>query len=135
MLSGNLASIGVGGIVSVVWSLIVRHLDLSVNDKANKANLLFLFHSQYPDNFNFDLTRAINAPHHHHNDSTKSEKTEFEKDDGSEKGSNTPDVNVQSVDDEDIGITDEKELDRAALQKSFNFAAWSSVALVGFSGI
>ena len=54
----------------------------------------------------------------------------YEKDDGSEKGSNNPDVNVQSVDDEDIGITDEKELDRAALQKSFNFAAWSSVVLV-----
>ena len=42
---------------------------------------------------------------------------------------------MQSVDDEDIGITDEKELNRAALQKSFNFAAWSSVALVSVQDI
>ncbi|KAG6834308.1 hypothetical protein H0H93_010577, partial [Arthromyces matolae] len=42
MLAGNLASIGVGGIIAVAWSLVS------------------------PENFNFDVTRAINAPHHLH---------------------------------------------------------------------
>ncbi|KAG6847031.1 hypothetical protein H0H93_010527, partial [Arthromyces matolae] len=42
MLAGNLASIGVGGIIAVAWSLVS------------------------PENFNFDVTRVINAPHHLH---------------------------------------------------------------------
>ncbi|TDL20265.1 urea transporter [Rickenella mellea] len=104
MLAGNLASIGVGGIVSVAVSLI------------------------RPADFNFDLTRAINSPHAHVSKKKSMEETPDEKVDLDEKGgSQSPEV--QSVS-EVVGITDETDLDIEGLRKAFRFAAWSSVALL-----
>jgi hypothetical protein len=106
MLAGNLAAIGVGGIVSVVASYLK------------------------PENFNFDVTRAINAPVHHH----------LEVPESPEGKSSTDKVNTENVDEKaevhsitksvvQIGITRLDDLDPVALNKAFNFAAWSSVAL------
>lgn len=106
MLAGNLAAIGVGGIISVVTSYLK------------------------PENFNFDITRAINAPVHHH----------IEDPESPEGKSSTEKVNTENVDEKaevrsiaqsqiQIGITRLDDLDPVALNKAFKFAAWSSVAL------
>jgi len=107
MLAGNLAAIGVGGIISVVSSYLS------------------------PEDFNFDVTRAINAHVHHHTDATAKEE---------ERKSSTEKVNLNNEDEKadthsvaqssvQIGITRADELDTVALNKAFKFAAWSSVAL------
>ncbi|KAF8057401.1 urea transporter [Lyophyllum atratum] len=100
MLAGNLASIGVGGIVAVAWSL------------------------WSPADFDFDVTRAINSPHHIHRLTQSVENIEEREE---EKKTATPEV--QSVN-EVVGITDESDLDPAELNKAFKFAAWSSVVLL-----
>jgi len=110
MLAGNLASIGVGGIVSVAYSLM------------------------WPENFDFELTRAINAPASHHKGfSQKSEEKDEYDEDEKEKDSNSPPVDVQSISERGqhvMGVTDDSELDIAGLKAAFRFAAWSSVALL-----
>jgi len=93
MLAGNLASIGVGGIVSCVSSYL------------------------WPEDFNFDITRAINAPATH---SSTHENYEEEK-----KAEVT--TAVAEIDDKNAVIDD--DLDPVALNKAFRFAAWSSVVL------
>ncbi|EJD35922.1 Na+/solute symporter [Auricularia subglabra TFB-10046 SS5] len=106
MLAGNLASIGVGGIIAVVASLLK------------------------PDNFNFDVTRAINAPHHHHEAGQPSRPPEEEKEKEKEK-QNERDAEVQSTSgSSEIGRTDADELDPAGLELAFRFAVWSSVVLL-----
>lgn len=107
MLAGNLAAIGVGGIVSVVWSYIS------------------------PDDFNFDITRAINSPHALHDvlevpvsDAAKAPS------DADSKNEKEPIETVVAVSEKRLGITDDKEWDPVALKKAFKFAAWSSVILV-----
>ena len=80
---------------------------------------------QWPEDFNFDITRAINAPsarHGHVRDS--SEGDEDEKRD--EKKDKEP-VDAAEVENDET----DKELDPVGLQKAFRFAAWSSVVLVG----
>ncbi|KLO15220.1 urea transporter [Schizopora paradoxa] len=109
MLAGNLASIGVGGIVAVVYSLIC------------------------PENFDFDSTRAINAPpthHAHHHDAADDASKEKEKRySGDEK--DEKEVEMQSINDHIIeGVTEDAELERAGLESAFKFAAWSSVILL-----
>ena len=80
---------------------------------------------QWPDNFDFDITRAINAP--------TSAPT------GPQEDVKVPESPVNekkrpSVTDEVVSVlssTDlENDLDPVALNKAFNFAAWSSVVLV-----
>ncbi|TFY67126.1 hypothetical protein EVG20_g4051 [Dentipellis fragilis] len=86
MLAGNLASIGVGAIIATASSLI------------------------WPENFDFESTRALNAP----KSAPIEEKSE--------------DLDRKSPDDEKrISSTD---LDPVALGKAFRFAAWSSVILL-----
>ncbi|KAG6887519.1 hypothetical protein C0995_014657 [Termitomyces sp. Mi166 len=98
MLAGNIASIGVGGIISVVWSFI------------------------YPANFDFAITRAINAPRHHNRTSNR---TEIEEEDDKK----FPSVEVESVSNVS-GLTEDRDLDPVELNRAFKFAAWSSIALL-----
>ena len=138
MLAGNLAAIGVGGIISVVTSYFVSHFSSSFPAVITFLLLLYFFKFtsvQYPEDFNFDATRAINAPVHH--DKTKATAT------ANEGGPSSPIKKVpeekaaekevtHSVAVVQIGITRAEELDPVALNKAFKFAARSSVALVRF---
>lgn len=73
---------------------------------------------QDPADFDFEMTRAINNPHH------RPENTgELDED----KKTATPEV--QSVN-EVAGLTDDSDLDPVELHKAFKFAAWSSIVLV-----
>jgi len=95
MLAGNLAAIGVGGIIATVASYV------------------------WPEDFNFDITRAINAPsarHIHERDSTEGDEDE-------KRSKEVVDAAEIENDESD------KELDTVGLEKAFRFAAWSSVAL------
>jgi len=76
---------------------------------------------QWPEDFNFDITRAINAPgtRHLHHGRDSSEGDEDEK-----KSKEAIDAAEVENDETDA------ELDPVGLQKAFRFAAWSSVALV-----
>ena len=76
---------------------------------------------QWPEDFNFDITRAINAPTTRHVQGRGSaEGDEDEK--KSKEGIEAAEVENDESD---------KELDPDGLQKAFRFAAWSSVVLVG----
>ncbi|KAG8830533.1 hypothetical protein FRC17_004740 [Serendipita sp. 399] len=105
MLAGNLAAIGVGGLIAVVWSYIS------------------------PDDFNFDITRAINSPAHVVEVEQSSKEKAASIDSKTEKDiSHT----VAPVEHEVVrlGITEEKDLDPVALDKAFKFAAWSSTVIL-----
>ncbi|KAH7105729.1 Na+/solute symporter [Auriculariales sp. MPI-PUGE-AT-0066] len=95
MLAGNLTSIGVGGIIAVAWSY------------------------WKPDQFDFDVTRAINKPHHH----TETTDVTIEKDKKLEESESESEV-------PEVGRTEEEDLDPVGLQKAFKFAVWSSVILL-----
>jgi urea-proton symporter len=76
---------------------------------------------QWPEDFDFEITRAINAPdtkHVHARDSP-------DEDEDEKKSKEAVEIAAAENDDSD------KELDPAGLNKAFRFAAWSSVALVG----
>ncbi|KAL0959225.1 hypothetical protein HGRIS_014502 [Hohenbuehelia grisea] len=111
MLAGNLASIGVGGIIATLSSYI------------------------WPDDFDFDATRAINKPSHppvdHHpirDDTVEKHVTDdYDKDRKSLSNEVVPSVHSVSAENE---FAEESELDTAALKHAFKFAAWSSVALL-----
>jgi len=105
MLAGNLASIGVGGIVAVVSSLI------------------------WPEDFDFEVSRALNVARHtstHAKVDTVGDEKVGEK--VSEKEHEI--TETRSVTDEEgPGVTPDPDLDPVALDKAFRFAAWSSLAL------
>jgi len=94
MLAGNLAAIGVGGIIASVSSYM------------------------WPEDFDFDITRAINAParHAHRRDSTEGDEDEKKSKEA---------IEAAEVENDES----DKELEPAGLQKAFRFAAWSSVVL------
>ncbi|KAI0254582.1 urea transporter [Lactifluus subvellereus] len=105
MLAGNLASIGVGGIIAVVSSLI------------------------WPEDFDFESTRALNVGSRPSagtkaaidNDEKADEKA-LEKEHGS--------AELRSISEgEGPIIVPDPDLDPVALDKAFRFAAWSSVVL------
>ncbi|KAH9911332.1 urea transporter [Epithele typhae] len=98
MLAGNLVSIGIGGIVTVTTSLI------------------------WPENFDFEATRAINRPSAVRPPSIDTE------DEKGEKRDHTAEASVEPAP-VSVSPADESELDPVALRKSFRFAAWSSVVL------
>jgi len=101
MLAGNLVAIGVGGVVSVLVSLVK------------------------PDNeFDFAITRAINSATIH-----RSEKIEAAAEESDDKGSANEKGDEVEVVAKPVGITDDKDLDPVQLKKAFKFAVWSSVAL------
>ncbi|PIL27479.1 transporter [Ganoderma sinense ZZ0214-1] len=102
MLAGNLASIGVGGIVTTVVSLI------------------------WPENFDFEATRAINRPARSPNpDSPVEHSAEGFLD---EKKHELTAVSLEPTPNE-FADEEERELDPVALNKAFRIAAWASVVL------
>ncbi|KAN0125892.1 urea transporter [Russula decolorans] len=104
MLAGNLASIGVGGIVAVAASLV------------------------WPEDFDFESTRALNiraaAPRVTSGVESDDEKTSEKE---PEKGHVSTEAH-EAVDESPIIIID-PDLDPVLLDKAFRFAAWSSAAL------
>ncbi|KAJ6551826.1 urea transporter [Mycena capillaripes] len=101
MLAGNLASIGVGGIIATVSSYI------------------------WPENYDFESTRAINKPTTTPTKVQENDGMEKEERPSVEKKEKTPSV-ADSLDAAEI----EDELDPVALNKAFRFAAWSSLGLL-----
>lgn len=108
MLTGNLLSIGVGGIITVVWSLVK------------------------PENFDWEITRAVNAPATYVEESTVEvvEKTPDLTPGGSteeldkEKAIATP--TVVSVEEDAARAAAE---DTAGLKHAFRIAAWAALSL------
>ncbi|KAK7691452.1 hypothetical protein QCA50_004851 [Cerrena zonata] len=99
MLAGNLTSIGVGGIVTCVSSYF------------------------WPEDFDFDITRAVNAP-------TPAEpETKAAPEDSSETEKKGPSVSSDVVSTASQPA-EENDLDPVALNKAFKFAAWSSLILL-----
>ncbi|KAI0281759.1 urea transporter [Russula aff. rugulosa BPL654] len=106
MLAGNLASIGVGGIVAVAVSLI------------------------WPEDFDFESTRVLNIEAAAPVAVTSGVESDDEK--TSEKEQEKGHVSTEAheaVDYESPIITLDPDLDPVSLDKAFRFAAWSSVAL------
>ena len=99
---------------------------------------------QYPEDFDFDVTRAINAPVHHHETKATATTKEANPNEGGptasvekvpeevEKAAGKEDAHSIAESSVQIGITRAEELDPVALDKAFKFAAWSSVVLVRF---
>lgn len=83
-------------------------------------------HGQWPDDFNFDITRAINTPSQ--TDTTEKERSSEDLD---EKKRDPSDVSAEPiVSSEAAAAEEERELDPVALGKAYRLAARSSVALV-----
>ncbi|THU99019.1 urea transporter [Dendrothele bispora CBS 962.96] len=101
MLAGNLASIGVGGIISVVTSYI------------------------WPEDFDFELTRAINRP----GSSAETKPAVVNNEPEDEKKERSSEEESESTS-PPATSTEQEELNPIALQKAFNFAAWSSLSLL-----
>lgn len=100
MLAGNLASIGVGGIIACVASLI------------------------WPENYDFEPTRKINRKINLSQDGdVKVEDVDYDK---KEKEGSV--IHTQSV--SDVNSSEDDDLNPVGLKKAFRFAAWSSVALL-----
>jgi hypothetical protein len=110
MLAGNLASIGVGGIVAWGTSAL------------------------WPENYDFGSTRAMNAPAgsrflpqgRTHVGERKVSDEGVKRDEKSGAS-----ASVESVQDgTSLAVPDESDLEPEALRKAFKFAAWSSLVLV-----
>lgn len=92
------------------------------NSSTRVGDIEFLDHLQWPDNYDFAETRAINLPvvkrtvHHDYAEDINTEKKEVP-------------VSVTSASDE---IEIDSELDPVGLKKAFKFAVWSSVVMVRF---
>jgi Na+/proline symporter len=97
MLAGNLASIGVGAIISTVASII------------------------WPDDFDFEATRAINKPVIRESSPADLQDVKDE----AEAAAKPASIAGDSFD----AREEEDELDPVALNKAFRFASWSSVGL------
>ncbi|KAI5891086.1 Na+/solute symporter [Schizophyllum commune H4-8] len=106
MLAGNLASIGVGAIVSVAWSLIS------------------------PDDFDFEITRAINRPTEY----DTAERPQPERALSDEKTSPSDEkgaqATVKTTEPSDNDSTADDDLNPEGLKRAFRFAAWASLALL-----
>ena len=126
MLAGNLASIGVGGIVAVAASLIVSEWSFLAPEPC-----LFQFGLQWPEDFDFELSRSLNVAHrtstHAKGDAVGDEKVDEKI---SEKKGNEFTETRSVSDEEGPVIIPDPDLDPVALDKAFRFAAWSSLALV-----
>ncbi|KAF8587633.1 Na+/solute symporter [Ramaria rubella] len=105
MLTGNLVSMFVGAITSLVTSFI------------------------WPDDFDFDKTRAINSPSSlvkiSEKDDSHSEEVHGALEELEKRG-----YKSGSTQDVIIGVTSADDLDPVALNKAFVFAAWSSIILL-----
>lgn len=109
MLTGNLLSIGVGGMITVGWSLIS------------------------PADFDWEITRRINAPTQSPttievSPESPTETPGVDKEKASPIGGRVlptlPDQAVPGSESQDVD-----EVERMSLQKAFRFAAWSAIGL------
>lgn len=111
MLTGNLLSIGIGGIVSLTWTYL------------------------RPDNFDWEITRNMpivgHAPEVSENlegadinaeDTPSAEKEKHSMEKGDETTQTIADV-------QDEGLTTPEEIEMAGLQKAFRFASISALSL------
>jgi Na+/proline symporter len=114
MLTGNLLSIGIGGIITISWSLIS------------------------PANFDWEITRAINRKAEFPNTTIEETTTpdegtpSTESKDKDEKNVNTPQVGEAEVNAFSSAMESrrlEEEKDMEGLKKAFRFAAISALAL------
>ncbi|KAI1798247.1 urea transporter [Ganoderma leucocontextum] len=105
MLAGNLASIGVGGIITVVVSMI------------------------WPENFDFEATRAINRPAPHGSEPDSPAELSAEGGSIDEKKRESTTVSLKPTSEDSAADEEERELDPVALNRAFRMAAWSSVIL------
>ncbi|CAE6407124.1 unnamed protein product [Rhizoctonia solani] len=87
-----------------------------------------------PDNFSFDITRALNAPAHSHGVPTTGSGTHTPPEDEKKQSDiGSGDVRIIPAEDDekhDQGVTHDEDLDPVALKGAFRFAAWSSVGLL-----
>lgn len=118
MLTGNLLSIGIGGIITVGWSLI------------------------RPANFDWEITRAINRKAEFANTMIQETSTPVNESASSPTGSETKDKDEKNTATLQVGEADvnafsaalesrrlEEEKDMEGLKKAFRFAAVSALAL------
>lgn len=108
MLTGNLLSIGIGGIVSLTWTYL------------------------RPDNFDWEITRQMNVKGHESEilegaDITANDSPSLEKEKHSMEKVDETIQTVAVVDDE--GLTTPEEVEMAGLKKAFRFAAISALSL------
>ncbi|KAF6752823.1 urea transporter [Ephemerocybe angulata] len=104
MLAGNLAAIGVGGIVATVASYI------------------------WPEDFDWDATRSINKPFSV-TPPTHDEKVHSDSDSDKKGSPHVVETKAASIADSFDRTEEENELDPVALTKAFKFASYSSIAL------
>jgi urea-proton symporter len=83
------------------------------------------FELQWPDDFDWEATRAINKP------APKSEKTNEKLDSDSDKKHAEVNEKEASVEGDSYDVIDD-DLDPVALNKAFKFAATCSLTLVSF---
>ncbi|KIJ49246.1 hypothetical protein M422DRAFT_777727 [Sphaerobolus stellatus SS14] len=103
MLTGNIVSICVSGIIAVSASYM------------------------WPDDFDFDITRAINSSQDLPAPRDIKPTDEYdEKKDGSESGSDREEQHHVVP----VGLTGKDDLDPVALHKAWKFAAWASLVLL-----
>ncbi|KAI0343864.1 urea transporter [Trametopsis cervina] len=104
MLAGNLASIGVGGIIACVSSYF------------------------WPEDFDWEITRAINPPAPTTDDPSHSPKpSSVDYEDEKKVVTSADAVSVAS---RSPALSSDDELDPVMLNKAFKFAAWSSIVLL-----
>ncbi|ORX36710.1 putative urea transporter [Kockovaella imperatae] len=112
MLTGNLLAIGIGGLITVGWSII------------------------RPANFDWEITRAINTVQHGQVDvhsSTPSGAATPTRESKDESGAFTPgekDGSGLAVATLPVVEDSEEDQDARDLQKAFRFASWSALSLV-----
>lgn len=99
---------------------------MSTFDLWSKIN--FLTTSQWPDDYDFDETRAINSPAATKTDSRSEDVETEEKRDIKTEEKRDIQASVASVSDQ---TELENDLDPVGLKKAFRFAVWSSVIMVG----
>jgi hypothetical protein len=105
MLTGNLLAIGIGGIITVAWSLV------------------------RPANFDWDITRAINAKPETlvcEGSATPTETPAVESEKKLHKTPQQEKSNPMPVAEEQPTAMSE---DYVSLQRAFRFASWSAIAL------
>lgn len=84
---------------------------------------------QWPDDFDFDTTRAINSS----SDRISRTTEQLKSDEAQEEAHSDDEVKQTPPNTSDVvpaGVTDKAELDPEALHNAFKFAAWSSILLV-----
>ncbi len=83
---------------------------------------------QWPENFDFEATRAINRPAHGQEPDSPVEHSARGSIDEKKRGLTA--VSLQHASEDDAADEEERELDPVALNKAFRLAAWASVILV-----